>query len=922
MTGMRVSDFAKTHSVETSKILTVLENELGIAGKSTTSFLEDDLIAQLERHFKPTARISVAPHGRGSITVIRGRSGATPHRTAISPASPVAKETPPASVGVVIHVEEPLTSESGDAASKRPRDIDTKAHDLLRMKAQRHTGIVRKPATSAEQLELEAKHPAAAGESEPGSTVESLPSAGPEKPPEPEQAAHPPSPPAQQVKPKPGTIAGRGQTETRRDKGLPHRGGKPEDQRKPGGKPQSPGAAAKPGAKPAAKSEPGAAATAAKKPPPPPGPLGRKEAVESRKERRDNDEEKHGLNKLRRGSASKQQAKKKAYRRTKRERHEQQVQAAHAEQERQSTTLKVHEGTTVADISAGLHVTPAELIAKLMELGVLVTINQRLGSEVIEIIAEEFGFEIEKTSLIDDAIFGQFNTAEESRPEDLAPRPPVVTVMGHVDHGKTKLLDFIRKSDVVAGEAGGITQHIGAYDVQLPKGRIAFIDTPGHAAFTAMRARGAMVTDVVVLVVSATEGVMPQTVEAINHAKAANVPILVALNKIDLPTADVERVKGQLNEHGLMPEEWGGKTQVVPVSALTGEGVEDLLDRLLLESEILELKANPKKRARGTVVESKLDPGRGPVATILVQDGTLRLGDSLVIGVFSGKARAMLNDQGHQITEAGPSTPIEVVGLSAVPEAGDTVVAVTDDKAARQISAKMQQIKRLREIKRSKHISLATLFAQVQEGKVKELNVIVKGDVQGSAGAVTEALQGIASEAVKLRILHSGVGLISESDVMLAAASDGIIIGFNVGCATGAAELANQENVDVRTYKIIYEIVDDITKAMMGMLEVRMEAITIGSAEVRQVFPSTKYGTVAGCVVTRGKLTAKGRMRVMRDGVKLHEGKAASLRRFKDDVREVGEGLECGLCMIDFPGVQTGDIVECYEMREAQRVLI
>jgi len=519
-------------------------------------------------------------------------------------------------------------------------------------------------------------------------------------------------------------------------------------------------------------------------------------------------------------------------------------------------------------------------------------------------------------------------TVLDESEEDLAklkPRPPVVTMMGHVDHGKTSLLDAIRKTNVADKEAGQITQHIGAYGVEIPgKGYVTFLDTPGHKAFTAMRARGANVTDVVVLVVAADDGVMPQTIEAIDHAKAAGCPIVVAMNKSDLPTADPQRVMGGLQKLGLMPEEWGGKTICVKVSAKTGTGIEELLEMLLLEAEVLELKANPDRRAQGTVVEARLSKGQGSVAAVLVQNGTLRVGDLVVVGQFYGKVRALRNDRGKSVKEAGPSYAVEVLGLSGTPEAGEVFTVVSDEKVARKIAEKRSLELRERAIKgfHSKHLSLEDLYSQMKEGRVKELKLIIKADVQGSAEALTQSLEQISSDMIKIRVIHGGVGGINESDIMLAAASDAIVIGFHVKSDERAQVLMEQEGVDVRYYDIIYEALEDVRKAMEGLLEPTMKEVIEGRTEVRQVFQSSKVGAIGGAIVRKGKLARNHSIRVIRDNIVVFQGKLSSLKRFKDDVREVQEGYDCGVVVEGFGQLREGDILESYRVEKVATKLV
>jgi translation initiation factor IF-2 len=555
-----------------------------------------------------------------------------------------------------------------------------------------------------------------------------------------------------------------------------------------------------------------------------------------------------------------------------------------------------------------------DLIKKLMEMGVLVNINQVIDADVASLVAGEFGYEVEKVSLERQELLER----KEDLLEQLLPRPPVVTIMGHVDHGKTMLLDAIRKTNVVSGEAGGITQHIGAYDVQLENGHVVFIDTPGHEAFTAMRARGAQVTDVVVLVVAADDGVMPQTKEAIDHARAAKVPIVAAINKIDKPNANPEKVKKDLADYGLVPEQWGGNTLFAEVSAKQKTGIKELLESILLQAEVLELKANPDKPARGIIIEAKLDKGRGPVATVLVQEGTLKAGDVFVAGSHYGRVRAMLNDKGQKLDETKPSMPVEVIGFTDVPEAGDPFIVVTEERMAKQISLYRQEKIREKELSKLSKVSLEELYDKIKKGEIKELNVIIKADVQGSIEAVKEALKKISTNAVKVNLIHDAVGGITETDVNLAAASNAIIIGFNVRPGPKAESLAEQEQVDIRTYSIIYDAIDDVKKALEGLLEPTYKEHLLGRAQVIQLFNVRKVGTVAGSLIIDGKVVRGSHARILRDNVVVYDSRIASLRRFKDDMKECTQGLECGIWIENFNDVKLGDIIESYEMEAVQ----
>ena len=572
-------------------------------------------------------------------------------------------------------------------------------------------------------------------------------------------------------------------------------------------------------------------------------------------------------------------------------------------------TLKLQEGTTVKEFAELISVKISDVIKKFMELGYMPTINQPVDTDAALLIAENFGVKVELAAIEEDAF-------EVEAPEDAAtllPRPPVVTIMGHVDHGKTSLLDAVRETKITETEAGGITQHIGAYKVNLAGKEIVFLDTPGHEAFTSMRARGAKVTDIVVLVVAADDGVMPQTVEAINHAKAANVPIVVAINKIDKPEANTGKVKNELSELGIISEEWGGQNIFVEVSAKKRLGIERMLEMILLQAEVMELKANPDKNARGTIIEAKLDKGRGPVATVLVQSGTLKVGDPFLAGTHAGKVRALINDSGKRISEAVPSTPVEVIGFSDVPSSGDIFAVVEDEKRARQIALARQQKQRLAEIARARKLTLDELYAKIKEGEIRELYIIIKGDVQGSVEALKDALEHISHPQVKVKVIHSSVGGINESDVMLATASSAIIIGFNVRPELKASQVAEKEGIDIRLYNIIYEAIEDVKKALEGLLEPTLKEKTLGRAEVRQLFPISKIGTVAGCYVVDGYMSrSSDGIRVIRDNIVVYDGKISTLKRFKEDVKEVQTGYECGIMIENFNDLKIGDILENY----------
>ncbi|QNO16465.1 translation initiation factor IF-2 [Alkalicella caledoniensis] len=580
--------------------------------------------------------------------------------------------------------------------------------------------------------------------------------------------------------------------------------------------------------------------------------------------------------------------------------------------------IKLENGSlTVGELAEKLGQNSSTIIKKLMGLGIMANLNQVIEIDTIEILALEFGYEvqIEQSDGIQDDII----SIEQDEPDQLKDRHPVVTVLGHVDHGKTTLLDSIRHASVTKGEAGGITQHIGAYQVTANGKKITFIDTPGHAAFTAMRARGAKVTDIAILVVAADDGVMPQTVEALNHAKAANVPIIVAVNKMDKPTANPDRVKQELTNYGLVSEEWGGDTIFAPISALSGEGIDNLLDLILLVAEVQELKANPDTHASGTVIESKLDKGRGPVATVLVQRGTLKVGDSLACGTTAGKVRAMINDQGKQIKKAGPSTPVEILGLSEAPGAGEIFKVFADDKIARNIAEQYVQKNKDELLKKNTPVSLDDLFKSIQEGQIQELNIIIKADVQGSAEALKQSLERLDHEEVKVRVIHSGVGAINETDITLASASGAIIIGFNVRPDAASKKISDDLNVDVRLYRIIYNVIEDVEAAIKGMLAPKFEEVVLGKAEIRQIFKASKIGNIAGSYVLEGKITRNDPVRLIRDSIVIYEGTLDTLKRFKDDAKEVAAGFECGIVLEKYNDVKEGDIVESFTMKQIER---
>ena len=585
-------------------------------------------------------------------------------------------------------------------------------------------------------------------------------------------------------------------------------------------------------------------------------------------------------------------------------------------EEQERSTLKVTEFVTVSELATMMNVSPTQVITACMNLGLMVSINQRLDAEALVVVAEEFGYKVEFVSVeIQEAI----NDEGEDKEEDLVPRPPIVTVMGHVDHGKTSLLDNIRKTNVIEGEAGGITQHIGAYSVELNGQKITFLDTPGHEAFTAMRARGAAVTDVAIIIVAADDSVMPQTIEAINHAQAAGVPMVFAINKIDKPNANPDHIKEQLSQMNYLVESWGGKYQDQEVSAKKGLNLDKLLEKVLLEAEMLDLKANPNKKAQGTVIESTLDKGRGYVSTILVQSGTLHVGDVILSGTYTGRVKAMFNENGKKVESAGPSTPVQVLGLNGAPQAGDTFNVMEDDRSAREIANKREQLQRMQGIMTQKHVTLDEIGRRIAIGSFKELNIIVKGDVDGSIEAMSGSLIKLSKETVQVNVIHAAVGQISESDVLLAAASNAIIVGFQVRPSAAARKLAEKEEIEIRLYSIIYDAINDIKDAIEGMLEPVMKEEIVASVEVLEIFKISKVGTVAGCIVREGKLQRNTPIRVIRDGIVIYTGKLGSLKRFKDDVKEVAAGQDCGLNIESFNDIRVGDIVEGYEQVEVKR---
>lgn len=583
---------------------------------------------------------------------------------------------------------------------------------------------------------------------------------------------------------------------------------------------------------------------------------------------------------------------------------------------KQQLKVMIPDEINVGELAARMKKSAGEVIKRLIKLGVFASVSDVVDYDTAALVAMEFGCKVEKEVVV--SVEEQLIDDHEDSADELVGRAPVVVVMGHVDHGKTSLLDYIRHANVASGEAGGITQHIGAYTVEINGSPITFLDTPGHEAFTSMRARGAMVTDIAILVVAADDGIMPQTVESINHAKAAGIPLVVAINKMDTVGANPERIKQQLTEYDIVPEEWGGETIVCPISAKTGEGIDELLENLVILAEVLELKANPNRAAKGAVIEARLDKGRGPIMTVLVQNGTLKLGDIIIAGTAVGRVRTMINDKGVRITEAGPSVPVEISGMSEVPSAGDTFNAVADERMARELVEERKTQQKNAAFGTGKKVSLEELFSQIQAGEMKNLNIIVKADVQGSAEAIKSSLEKITNDEVRVKVIHSGVGAINESDVMLAATSGAIIVGFNVRPDNAARDSAARANVDMRMYRVIYDCINEIEAAMKGMLAPKFEEVIIGHAEVRETYKVSKVGTVTGCYVQDGKIQRGCSVRVLRDNVVIHEGELASLRRFKDDVKEVASGYECGMQVEKFNDIKVGDIIECFVMEQVK----
>ena len=871
MSKIRVSNLAERLGLETREVLSRLR-DIGVDAKTATSLVEEDVINKLT---PPQPKEGSPDEVRVTTTIIRRRAKV---------AAPVEEEVP-----VVLEIprsEQP--AETITAVSVAPEK--TPVEKVGKPEILAETAPVEKPLVPVEQVKLGPNQARILGRMEiPGVTTRPnrvVPKDAPAAPPRsaaPRPAAAPRS--AEPGQKRPAPAAGAPEPDRSRMKQVQIAPASPpggDDRRKPGGKgpggyTDAAGKGGKKGAPPAKKKE-----------------QPRKNDVIEKRERI--------FDPVYKGS------KKKGGRERSVETRKTEITIPKAIKR----IIRISESISVGELAKRMGIKANDLIKSLMKMGMMVTINHPLDFDTAVILSSEYGYEVENVAVDLDEIL----ESTPDLPETLQKRSPVVTIMGHVDHGKTSLLDAIREANVIAGEAGGITQHIGAYDVELNGRKITFLDTPGHEAFTAMRARGAKVTDIVILVVAADDGVMPQTREAINHSKAAGVPIIVAVNKIDKPDSRPDQVKRELMEQGLVSSEWGGDTTMVEVSAKKRLNLEELLEMVLLQADMMELTANPDKQAKGTVVEARLDKGRGPVATVLVQEGTLKNGDYCVVGIHSGRVRAMQNDRGEKVLEAGPSMPVELVGLSGVPDAGDVFVAMKDEKQAKEI-ATLRQIKQ-REVELSKHtkLSLEDLYKRIQSGEVKDLNVIVKGDVQGSVEAVGESLRKLSTDAVRLNVLHLAVGAITETDVNLAAASNAIIIGFNVRPEVKAQGLAEKEGVDIRLYSIIYDAVEDVRKAMEGLLEPTLKEKYLGRAEIREVFSVPKVGNVAGSYIQDGKMLRNAQVRLLRDNVVVYEGKLSSLRRIKDDVKEVASGYECGIGLENYNDLKIGDIIEAFEIEK------
>ncbi len=927
---MRVYEVAKEFNVSAESLIQLLR-ELGVSVRSEASQVDDAVVARLRARFERERRAGHANAEEVIEAVMEDAHVATRRRRRRRrEETPTVVEAADSSASPVADAAEQMAAEKAEEAAERGADLVTtggaeptgttvivaspgpEVPEAPEPEAAAEEAEVVKEAEAAEAAEVEAvvaepeaEAPAAEAEVEPESEVAEeveeeaaaeLEAAEPEE--EPEAGAPPAVEPAPQPRPAAGASVKRRPRRVTEGLALPPRPATP-----------APAASAGPGGKVRIQAE-GFTADGRRK----------KERRKKKQRRVDQDAVQENIQRvmaeLKSGGGKKRRHRREEpASRLEREAERERVRAEEAR------TVRVNEFLTVAELAELIDRSPTEIISSAFKnLGLMVTINQRLDFDQIELLLDEFGFKAAREEEYGAELDTELEA--EDRPEDLVPRPPVITVMGHVDHGKTSLLDYIRKTNVIAGESGGITQHIGAYHVTLEDGRsMTFLDTPGHSAFTAMRARGAEVTDIVVLVVASDDSVMPQTVEAISHAKNAGVPIIVAINKIDLPTANPMKVKQELLQHGIMVEEFGGDVLAAEVSAKTGLGMQDLLEKILLQAEMLELKANPSRPAQGTVIEAQLDIGKGPVATVLVTNGTLRVGDSFVCGLYDGRVRALLDERGNHVEEAGPAVPVQVLGLSGVPQAGDSLVAMDADRAA-AISQTRQRLEREKQLRiKSRGVKLTDLSKLLAQGETVQLNVIIKGDVDGSVQALSDALEQLSTKEIQVEVIHRAVGAINESDVLLAATAGAIIIGFHVRPTPDARSTAERENVDIRLYSIIYEAIEDVRAAMEGMLEPEEREVLLGMAEVRQIFKVPRVGTVAGCYVTEGTIERRSRVRLVRDGVQIYEGELGSLKRFKDDVREVREGFECGLNIAGFNDVKVGDVIECYRVEEVARTL-
>ncbi|PLX86401.1 MAG: translation initiation factor IF-2 [Desulfuromonas sp.] len=924
MGNVRVYELAKEMGLENKDLLAKLE-EAGVTVKSHASSLTEEDLQTFKSFNTPTEeKIEEARINPGLIrrrrTIVRKPAAAEPaaEETPVEEPAPEPDEAEPVAeiAADVVEMSAPVAEDpepvvETDAAPAEPVEpvqpepvaVPTPVEEPV------IEAVVEKPVDATPVAEV--TEPAAPAESQP----------------EPQQAEKEPAKTETAAQPVTKATANRAKILGRVE--LPTTKPEPTQQRRSSGRPDRPGRPARP-----AQDRPGSAGPARKRPAPtvapqmvPEGPFPEKEGGRNKKKKKGS--RSHDSNSERDGMVSRRGRRVEVFepgrgpRRKKQGKQNKQIKKTEITISKAiKRVIKISDSITVGELAKRMGVKANELIAELMRQGTMVTINHPLDYETAALLATDFNYEVENVAFDEETILAHVPEAESQESEqDLEGRPPVVTIMGHVDHGKTSLLDAIREANVTEGEAGGITQHIGAYDVELDGRKITFLDTPGHEAFTAMRARGAGVTDIVILVVAADDGVMPQTKEAINHSKAAGVPIIVAINKIDKPDSNPERVKQELTEYELIPEDWGGETIFVEVSAKAHTNLDTLLEMILLQAEVLELKANPNKRAKGSIVEARLDKGRGPVMTVLVQDGTLKIGDSIVAGLHYGRVRSMTSAVGAAVTEAGPSFPVEVTGIAGVPDAGDLFHAVESEKAAKEVAQHRQQKQREIDLAKNSKVSLDQLFAKMQEGVVEELSVIVKADVQGSVEAVREALEKLSTDACRLTVIHTAVGGVSESDITLAAASDAIVLGFNVRPESKAKVLAESEGVDIRLYSVIYDAVNDIRDAMEGLLAPTLREKDLGRVEVRETFHVSKIGTIAGCYVVDGKVLRNSQVRLVRDSDVVWEGKLDSLKRFKDDVKEVSIGYECGISLEKYNDIKVGDVIEAFEMEEVKTSL-